>query len=236
MIVTKDRLLAGCESFLADVSGECIDRLNVYAETLIEYNKKVNLTAITEPQEVVRKHFTDSLQCLRGTSLAAGQKVLDVGSGGGFPGVVLLCYEPQIDIVLMDSVRKKTDFLKYLIEKLGLRATVLNGRAEEFARDAKMRESFDTVTARAVAHLNPLAEYCMPFVRMGGSFVAMKGKLDDEEREFGIRAICKLGGEVVKTEAYDMDGADRHMVVAKKVSHTSTQYPRSQAQISKRML
>ncbi len=236
MTISKELLMQSCAAFGVTVSNECADRLDTYARLLIEYNEKVNLTAITQPDEIVKKHFADSLVLLSYVDLHKGIRFADIGTGGGFPGAVLLCAVPDMDAVLVDSINKKLDFVRFLLRELGLSAEVLTARAEELGRKGEYRETFDVVTARAVAQLNQLSEYCMPLVKVGGVFAPMKGKLEEDEQQRGFGAIANLGGKVEKNACLMLDDAQRHIVVAKKISQTPTKYPRNQAQISKKPL
>lgn len=236
MTISKELLLNSCRELGFTVSDECAERLDAYAKLLIEYNEKVNLTAITQPDEIVRKHFADSLLLLKYVNLQQGTRFADIGTGGGFPGAVLLCAVPEMDAVLVDSINKKLDFVRFLLRELGLSAQVLTARAEELGRKGEYRETFDVVTARAVAQLNQLAEYCMPLVKVGGVFAPMKGKLESDEQQRGFGAIANLGGKVETNDSVLLDGAQRHIIVAKKISQTPTKYPRNQAQISKKPL
>lgn len=236
MTISKELLLQSCADIGVSITDECCDRLDTYAALLIDYNQKVNLTAITQPDEIVKKHFVDSLLLLRFVKLGQGIRYADIGTGGGFPGAVLLCAEPKSEAVLVDSINKKLDFVRFLLRELGLEAEVLTARAEELGRNPKYRETFDVVTARAVAQLNQLSEYCMPLVKVNGLFAPMKGKLESDEQQRGFGAIANLGGKVLQNESVTIDGAQRHIVVAEKISQTPTKYPRNQAQISKKPL
>lgn len=236
MTISKELLFASCAEFGVQINDACADRLDLYAKLLIEYNEKVNLTAITQPDEIVRKHFADSLLLLRYVDIQKGTRYADIGTGGGFPGAVLLCAVPDAQAVLVDSINKKLDFIRFLLRELGLKGEVLTARAEELGRKGEYRETFDVVTARAVAQLNQLSEYCMPLVKVGGVFAPMKGKLEAEEQQRGFGAIANLGGKVEKNIELSLDGAQRHIVVAKKISQTPTKYPRNQAQILKKPL
>lgn len=206
-----------------------------YAEFLSDYNQKVNLTAITAPQEIAVKHFIDSLSLA--TAAVPTGKLLDLGTGAGFPGMVMKLLYPELDVTLMDSVGKKIEFLRQLSAHLGVRVTLLGGRAEDLARDASLRENFDFVTARAVAALPVLCEYCLPFVRVGGTFAAMKGADHAAELQMAERAVTLLGGSVLSTQQCTLpDGSRRGIILIKKISHTPTQFPRNGGQISKKPL
>ena len=206
-----------------------------YAEFLAEYNEKVNLTAITEPSEMAIKHFADSISLITAVKLAG--KLLDLGTGAGFPGMVMKVLFPELDVTLMDSVGKKIEFLRQLAIELGVEVTLLCGRAEDFAKKPDLREQFDVVTARAVAALPTLCEYCLPFVKVDGVFASMKGAAYAEELDQAASAIRVLGGKTVSQHPLELpDGSKRGIIVIKKISHTSTQYPRNGGQISKKPL
>ena len=212
---------------------EGADRLDLYALRLVEYNEKVNLTAITAPDEIVNKHFVDSLMLLKYAPLAAGVSVCDVGTGAGFPGLVLLAALPDLKVTLMDSINKKLEFSRLLAAELGLSADIVTIRAENAGKRPEYRERFDVVTARAVAQLNLLAEYCVPLVKVGGVFAPLKAVLSDEERQRGCGAAAALGAGAAKKHRYTLpDGSEREIVVFKKNSATPGRYPRYAAQIA----
>ncbi len=210
-----------------------LNKFEKYYELLVEYNQKFNLTAITEKEEVVYKHFIDSLY---GADLFKCLKVLDIGSGGGFPAIPLKIFKEDIELTLMDATLKKCEFLKVVAKELDLKnVTVINGRAEEFAFKDGFRESFDYCSARAVARLNILSEYCLPFVKVGGSFIAYKGDAEEEilEAEKGIKI---LGGNVKNIVKKELLGAKRAIIEIEKVSSTPEKYPRSNGKIRKNPL
>ena len=188
---------------------------------LAEWNGKFNLTAIKSKEDYEIKHIRDSML---GLPYISG-KVLDIGSGAGFPGLVIKIEKPETDVTLVDSVRKKTDYLTYAIDALGLKnIRALHTRIE----DLKNKESYDTVTARAVARMNVLAEYCLPFVKTGGVMVAYKSADCDEEMNEAERAIKLLGGETAASELFDLDeNTKRRIIVIKKVKRSPDGYPRS---------
>ena len=168
--------------------------------------------------------------------LNAGDRVIDVGTGGGFPGIPLLIARPEIELTMLDSTGKKLAFVSQSVEELGLSANVVHARAEEAGR-GELRESFDFAVSRAVAAMNVLCEYCLPFVKVGGTFCAMKGAKGSEELGCAEKAIAVLGGETEKTESFILpDGGERVLINVKKISHTATKYPRPSAQISKKPL
>ena len=213
------------------LTAEQVQLLDRYAELLVETNAQFNLTAITDPEGIENKHFIDSL-LLAAQEEAAGSLV-DVGSGAGFPGVVAKIYKPALSLTLLEPTGKRLDFLRQLCGALGLEADFLKERAEEAARKA-WREQFDTATARAVARLDKLAEYCLPLVKVGGTFLAMKAESAAEELEEARPAIRKLGGEVVGLRRFALPGGDeRGIIVIKKISHTPPAYPRNGGKIAK---
>lgn len=207
------------------------DALDRYAELLVEYNKKVNLTAITEPEGIEDRHFIDSL--LLAAQPEVRGRVVDVGTGAGFPGIVLKLFRPEIELTLMEPTGKRVDFLKYACAELGIEAEFAKERAEEAARK-RWRETFDTAVARAVADLPVLAEYCLPLVNVGGVFVAMKGLSAQDEAARGAGAVKKLGGEVAGTRAFTLpDSSARELIFCTKISHTPPAYPRNGGKIAK---
>ena len=235
-MISKELLTSGCEKLGIKIDATAVDRFDDYARMLVSYNEKVNLTAITQPDEIVRKHFIDSLCLTRYVDLS-NKRIIDVGTGAGFPGGALLCAYPEIDITMIDSVNKKLDFIRYLIKELGLEAKIVTCRAEDAAKTADFREKFDVATSRAVAQLNVLAEYSVPMVKIGGVFAPMKAILTPEEDARGCSAIANLGAKVISKNKYSVEGCgDREIVIAEKISHTSAKYPRAYAQISKKPL
>lgn len=194
----------------------------IYMDYLLEVNSHTNLTAITDPSEIEIKHFKDSLTIL--DYIKEGDKVLDIGAGAGFPGIPLRI-EKEIDLTLIDSVNKKVKFMNEVIEKLNLENTrAIHVRAEDFAKD--QREKYDVVVSRAVANMRTLSEYCLPFLKVGGLFIALKGPKAMEELEDAKNAIEILGGEVIKTESIDLSGNDRVNIVVQKIKKTKNKYPR----------
>ncbi len=214
-----------------------LDRFDSYAERLVRWNSHVNLTAITEPDDIVIKHFADSLYPLRYIHMSKGQKLVDVGSGAGFPGLPLLIANPGIEVNFVDSVGKKLAFVKDVLRNSGLVANVTHKRAEEIGKMAEHREQYDYATARAVAPLNVLCEYCLPLVKVGGLFVSLKGSTGKEELAQAEKAIKVLGGEVVKFDEYALSNGDkRSLVIIRKISQTPTKYPRKSKKIDTRPL
>lgn len=218
------------QGYRPDVSDKQAEQFDIYADTLVQWNEKMNLTGITEPDEIVIKHFVDSLMLLDYCEIPQGASVIDVGTGAGFPGIPLLIARNDIQLTLMDSLQKRLTFLDEVLKQTNLTAQTLHGRAEELGNDSALRESFDFATARAVAPLNILCEYCMPFVKVGGYFVALKGSSD--EIDDALNAIAQLGGELVSNTAYKLPNDDgRSIVIIKKISQTLTKYPRRSKKI-----
>lgn len=209
---------------------ERIEQMCRFAEAMLEQNRVMNLTAITEPEAVAELHFVDCVSLLQAAEFA-GKSVVDVGCGAGFPGVPLKIAEPSIRLTLLDSLAKRTAWLARTLPELGIEAEVVTARAEEFA--AERRESYDLAVSRAVARLRVLAELCMPLVREGGRFVAMKGALVQEELAEAARAIALLGGEVERVYEYPVADAVHSAVVIRKTRKTPGQYPRAFAKIKK---
>ena len=201
-----------------------------FGEALIEKNAVMNLTAITEPSAVAQLHFLDCIALLNAADFH-GKRVIDVGCGAGFPGVPLKIAEPSIRLTLLDSLAKRMNWLSETLPALGVDAEIITARAEEFA--AQRREQYDLATSRAVARLNVLAELCLPYVRVGGKFLAMKGALAQEEVEEARRGIEKLGGHVLRIFEYPVADAVHKAVVIEKLRPTPPQYPRAFAKIKK---
>lgn len=209
-----------------------------YYELLIDKNKVMNLTAITEFKEVVNKHFIDSLSLIK-VYQPLSEKILDLGTGAGFPGIPLKIVYPEIEILLLDSLNKRLVFIDEVIQKLNLqKIKTLHGRAEDFGKDLKYREGFDLCVSRAVAKLSSLSEYCLPFVKPGGNFISYKsGEIADELSE-SQRAIQILGAKLEKVETFHIPGTDieRSLVVIKKEKKTPKNYPRNAGKPSKEPL
>ena len=230
----KEQLESGLQALGLPTEG--VPALLRYADMLVETNKVMNLTAITEPSEIASLHFLD---CAALLTLADfhGKTVADVGTGAGFPGMPLRILEPSIQLTLLDSLNKRIDFLKGVCQELGLSdVNCIHGRAEEFA--AAHRESFEMVTSRAVASLPLLCELCLPLVKSGGTFLAMKSVDTDDELKASAKAIRILGGEVESIQDYTIPGTEvRHRLISiKKIAETPKKYPRAFAKIKKNPL
>ena len=222
------------------LSPEKIDTLCAFGRALLEKNQVMNLTAITEPQAVAELHFLDSIALLQAVDFQ-NQRVIDIGCGAGFPGVPLKIAEPSMELTLLDSLAKRMHWLRgrseihtggaELLPQLGVQAQVMTARAEEYVRTC--RESYDIVTSRAVARLNVLAELCLPYAKVGGVFLAMKGALADEEIDEARRGIAQLGGSIERVYEYPIQDAVHKAVVIRKQKPTPPKYPRAFAKIKK---
>ena len=209
------------------------ERLVRLCDFMVEYNQNVNLTSITEFTEVVVKHFVDSVLPFFMVDIPQGSSFIDVGTGAGFPALPLLIVRPDLKGTLCDSLNKRCVYLEKVCVEVGISAEIIHARSEELGR--KKRECFDFATARAVAAMPVLAEYCIPFVRVGGRFIALKSVNEDIDGAAG--AISKLGGDIEFTKDYELPNGDkRRLVVIKKISQTLTKYPRNSANISKKPL
>lgn len=225
------------EKFLScgiDLPKNLYDKFNIYADFLVEYNEKVNLTAITDPMEILCKHFIDSACLLKYVDISNNSSLIDVGTGAGFPSVPLKILRPDIRLTLLDSLNKRIDFLKKLCDKLEIDAEFIHGRAEDISKMPEYREKFDYSCARAVANISTLSELCIPFVKVGGSFISMKGPTEDVSR--GTNAIEILGGSVANSINYSLFDEQRRIFVIRKISQTPIKYPRNSAQIKKKSL
>ena len=213
-----------------------LEMFDTYAEMLVETNKQFNLTAIKTPEDIVTKHFTDSLTVFAAADVPDGSKVIDIGTGAGFPGLPMLIYKNNLELTMVDSTGKKLDFVRSAVSALGLDAEVIHARAEELGR-GELREKFDFAVSRAVASLNVLCEYCLPFVRTGGSFIALKGSKADDELAVSRTAVKTLGGKFIcSKEIMLADEQTRNLVIIEKAAATPPKYPRASAQISKKPL
>lgn len=211
------------------LSEEQLQQFLSYYEMLIEKNKVMNLTAITEKEEVIDKHFIDSISFNKAMDVTKSLKILDLGTGAGFPGIPLKIAYPNLELTLLDSLNKRIKFLDEVIEALSLEGIVtIHGRAEDYAKQASYREQFDICVSRAVANLATLSEYCLPYVKEGGCFISYKSGSVEEELEQSKKAIFELGGKVKEVIAFTLPETDieRTFVVIEKVRKTPKKYPR----------
>ncbi|MBM7557771.1 16S rRNA (guanine(527)-N(7))-methyltransferase RsmG [Halanaerobacter jeridensis] len=227
----KNKLKTGAQELGLDLSKEQLDILLEYMDILREWNQKINLTAIDDPEEIVVKHFLDSLSLLQTLDLSGEERVIDIGTGAGFPGLVLKIIYPNLRLTLLDSVKKKVNFLRQAAYQLDLDLDTiefLHGRAEDLGRNRQHREQYDYAIARAVAYLNILSEYALPFVKEGGQFIAQKGENAKKEVVDSQVALEKLGGETINLAPVDLpyNDDDRYLIVIEKIMATTSQYPR----------
>lgn len=224
-----DTLIEGAKELDIDLDDGQIEKFILYKELLQEWNQKINITSITEDKEVDIKHFIDSIIPLK-TKLFEGKlKVIDIGTGGGFPGIPLKIMNENLNMVLLDSTNKKIRFLDEVIEKLKLKdIQAIHGRAEELGRDVDYREKYDIAISGAVASLDTLSEYALPFVNIGGHFISMKGPDVEEELNEGKKAIEILGGKIKSVEKIEIPNTDivHSLIIIEKIKRTPTKYPR----------
>lgn len=230
-----DLLKEGSEDFDLKLIDEQVNKFSLYADLLLEWNKKINLTAITNPEDIVIKHFLDSLSIAHLIPDKA-RTLIDVGTGAGFPGIPLKIINEHLRVTLLDSLDKRIKFLDEVCNSLALKDIVsVHGRAEDFGINKKYREQFDVVTARAVANLSVLLEYCLPFVKIGGLFIAMKGPDAVEEIKEAQKALDILGGEIDEVKSFNLPRNDneRCVIIIKKSRQTPTNYPRKSGKPTK---
>lgn len=214
-----------------------LNAFETYYDMLIDRNKVMNLTAITEFDEVMDKHFLDSVYLFRSIKLEADYKLIDIGTGAGFPGIPLKIVFPEIKITLLDSLNKRVGFLNDVIAELNLNdIEAIHGRAEDIARDKAYRASYDIAVSRAVANLSTLSEYCLPFVKIGGKFVSYKSGDCADEVDNAKAAIHLLGGKINKIDEFSYSNNSRSFIVIDKVMNTSNKYPRKAGLPSKKPL
>lgn len=237
MFISKELLINSVSDFNITLSDEQIDKFDLFARELVKYNEKVNLTAITKPDDIVIKHFADSLALFKFVDIPNAVSFIDVGSGAGFPSVPVLINRPRIEMTIIDSVNKKLDFIRYALYLLGIEAQVVHIRAEDAGKSEEFREKFDFASARAVAQMRILSELCLPLVKVDGLFLAMKGNISDEEKSAGIMSFKKLNSQLYDDINYNIpNGDERNLIIAKKISRISPKYPRNMGQISKNPL
>jgi len=236
---SSEHFLEQCAQMKIELSEKQLEQFQTYYEMLVEWNSFMNLTAITEYQDVYEKHFLDSLSLVNTYDVTSHATVIDVGTGAGFPGLALKIAFPNLKVTLLDSLNKRIQFLNTVIEKLELTDIVtIHGRAEDFAKPDKLRESFDLCVSRAVANLSTLCEYDMPFVKVGGLFISYKSEKVKEELEAATHAISLLGGVVEKQVDFTLPGTDlyRNLLTIKKVSSTPKKFPRKAGTAAKQPL
>ena len=233
-----EKIVPLCSDFGITLDDDKIKKLNLYGNLLIEWNEKINLTAITEPEDVLIKHFYDCILFFKNVEVRENAKIIDVGTGAGFPGLVLKIVRPDLKVTLLDSLNKRINFLKDVIDKCGLSdIEAIHSRAEEGGKNPKYREQYDIACARAVAAMPTLLEYCTPFVKPNGLFVAMKGPSVVDEVAASSNAINLLKMAKPQIICETLPNNDpRSFVISKKISQTPPKYPRNSGNISKQPL
>ncbi|MCK4241497.1 MAG: 16S rRNA (guanine(527)-N(7))-methyltransferase RsmG [Candidatus Atribacteria bacterium] len=243
MLEEDERILVdGAQKIGIKLNKNQIETFSLYLDLLIEWNQKINLTSLKTPQEIIIKHFLDSLTCIKAIDLYSNidiSSIVDIGTGAGFPGIPIKIVCPSIELFLLEARKKKSIFLEKLTKELNLKQVqILKGRAETFGRCTEHREKYDIAISRAVAPLNILSEYCLPLVRVRGLFIAQKGRTYKSETEKGIKAIQFLGGELIKVEKIQIPfiNQNRYLLVINKKKNTPLEYPRKEGLPQKRPL
>ena len=233
-----EKIVPLCQEFGIEINDKIIDRLNKYGNLLLEWNEKINLTAITEPEDVLYKHFYDCILFFKNVDVPQNAKIIDVGTGAGFPGLVLKIVRDDLEVTLLDSLNKRITFLNDVIDKLGLqKITAVHSRAEDGGKNPLYREKFDISCARAVAAMPVLLEYCTPFVKVGGQFVSMKGPTATDEVALCNNAMKQLGVQKPTIICETLTGEEQRTFVSfKKISQTPPKYPRNSGKIAKQPL
>lgn len=232
MILPYDRTAAIFSQYGLELSNEIYDKLDIYANLLVEWNEKINLTAITDAEGITVKHFLDSILVFKYADITDGSSYIDVGTGAGFPAVPMKIYNDTLECTLLDSLQKRLNFLSEVSNTLNLPMKCVHARAEDGGKMPELREKMDISVARAVAALPILCEYCLPFVKVGGKFIALKGPNENYKEAY---VACKtMGGEFSKVEEYELpDGDKRQIIIIEKVKATPIKYPRNSGQIRK---
>ena len=233
---STDTLVRGTKQLGITLSEKQIQQFIRYYELLVEWNSFMNLTAITEYEEVMEKHFVDSLAAVKVCDFHQVKSLIDIGTGAGFPGIPLKIAFPHLEVVLLDSLNKRTKFLNEVLQQLGLEnIRTIHGRAEDYAKQKEYREQFDVCVSRAVANLSTLSEYCIPYARKKGEFISYKSGKIEEEAEQAKKAIFILGGKISKIEKFCLADTDmeRSFIVIDKEKKTPEKYPRKAGMPSK---
>lgn len=237
MAYNFDAFIEELNKISVELSEKQLEQFKLYYEMLVEKNKVMNLTGITEWDEVLEKHFLDSISLIRVYDLRRNISIMDMGTGAGFPGIPLKIAFPELQVTLADSLNKRVLFLREVIDALGLEnIEAVHGRAEDLARDKKYRGQYDLAVSRAVANLSTLTEYCLPFVKLGGQFVSYKSGAADEEVAGAKNAVFLLGGKVKEVVKFELGESGRSFIVIDKVKGTPKTYPRKAGTPSKKPL
>ena len=216
-MINQQKLKELSEQFNVSLDAAALDRFDLYAELLVDWNEKINLTAITDPDGITLKHFADSLSVFGFVDFPEGAKVVDIGTGAGFPGLAMKIVRPDLELTLVDSTKKKLNVVEDIARKLGTPVELVHARAEELQRSGEFAGRFDFSVSRAVANLKKLSGWCLPFVKNGGVFVAMKGAKADEEIADAKKEISRFGGNVEAVHSFDLaDAGERNIVVIRK--------------------
>ncbi len=234
-----DLMAKSAEEVGLQLSKQQYEKFIIYMKLLQEWNEKINLTAIVNDEDVIKKHFIDSIKAFKRNEFKTAGNLIDVGTGAGFPGIPIAIMKDDIKVTLLDSLNKRINFLNTVINKIGIsNVTTIHSRAEDGARDGKLRERFDIATSRAVANMSVLSELCLPYVKNGGSFIALKGPSVDQEIEESINAISILGGKLIEVCEVNIEGTElkHNLVVVKKVKECAKIYPRKAGLITKNPL
>lgn len=238
-MIFSEILVQAANDYGLELNTTQVENFTRYFELLVEWNEKINLTAITAPQDVAVKHMIDSLSCYDESFFKSGAKIIDVGTGAGFPGIPLKIFRSDLKLTLFDSLNKRILFLKAVAEQLGINdIEFVHSRAEDGGKSKQHREQYDIAVSRAVAKLDLLCEWCLPFVAVGGFFIALKGSKYSEEVDEARGALERLGGEIVKIEKVKLPGLDdvRAIIYMKKVKKTPSAYPRRPGTAEKKPL
>lgn len=226
-----------CEHEGILLSEEQYKKFIKYKEMLQEWNKKINLTAITEDEDIIKKHFIDCIKAFKFKYLKDAKKIIDIGTGAGFPGIPVKIINENTEVVLLDSLNKRIKFLNLVIEELNLKnITAIHGRAEDFSKQKEYRENFDIAVSRAVANLKVLSEYCIPYVKKNGYFISLKGPAVEEELNDAQNIISQLGGKIDDIIQVEIENSDlkHNLVIIKKIKGTPIQFPRKSSVINKK--
>lgn len=236
-MIDYDQMHQKALNYNVDLTTEQLDQLDIYANMLVEWNKNINLTGITDSEGIMIRHFEDSIAMLHYVNIPQNSTVIDVGTGAGFPGMVLKIVRPDLQITLLDSLNKRIHFLESVADEIKLKVNTIHLRAEEGGKMPVFREKFDISCARAVSNLRILSEYCIPYVKTGGKFISLKGPDIADELNSARPGIGTLGGKVAALSEYCIsDGSQRTLLVIDKVKPTPEQFPRVSAKINKKPL